>query len=485
MLAVTTLSRVAQRPTSNWASLSLGALVPLGDPRVVAQLGYQLSVLGMASLIASRSVTSRLLSGRLDRWARGIASELLTSGIATMASLPLIAWTFGRVSLVAPLANMAAAPLFGLLQPLLFLALLLSPLEAFARVFADAAHAVFLATDRISVIASSIPFAAVDVAPSFVTVVGLSIAAACGLVACVMRDGGRALVLAAASLGAIVWLPLVPNGGAMTELHVIDVGQGDALAVRTPKGRWVVIDAGRAWNGNDAGRQTVIPYLRRRGGEVAAFVLSHPHTDHVGGAASLIRALRPERFVDAAYVLANGPYRAALDAVAKEHVRWQRAHPGDSLVIDGITFRELAPDSIWTASLNDPNEASVVVSVRVGDVRFLLEGDAERGEEAWLLAHNPESLRADVLKVAHHGSSTSSTPEFLEAVSPRLSLVSVGGGNTYGHPSADVLARLVERGAHVLRTDQVGTIVVRTDGHRIFVDVGGQTWEPFAALPRR
>jgi competence protein ComEC len=107
---------------------------------------------------------------------------------------------------------------------------------------------------------------------------------------------------------------------------------------------------------------------------------------------------------------------------------------------------------------------------------MLLTGDAEAAEEAWLLAHQSGLLRADVLKVAHHGSATSTTSGFLDAVRPRLALVSVGAGNTYGHPSANVMRALAAHGAVALRTDRLGTIVVRTDGARIEVEAGGERW---------
>jgi competence protein ComEC len=110
-------------------------------------------------------------------------------------------------------------------------------------------------------------------------------------------------------------------------------------------------------------------------------------------------------------------------------------------------------------------------------VRFLLVGDAERGEEDWLLAHNPTGLRADVLKVGHHGSSTSSSDEFLAAVHPALAVISVGAGNKYGHPSGDVVRALARVGAEVLRTDEAGTIVVRSDGVHIEVEAKGEKWE--------
>jgi competence protein ComEC len=239
----------------------------------------------------------------------------------------------------------------------------------------------------------------------------------------------------------------------------------------------VLFDAGRGWRGGDAGRSTIVPYLARLGGPLDVFVLSHPHTDHVGGAATVLGALRPRRYIDAAFAGGADAYRASLQRARETSVRWQRAHPGDSTLVDGVTITFLAPDSVWTASLTDPNLASTVALVRVGRVRFLLVGDAERAEEDWLLAQDPVRLRADVLKVGHHGSSTSSSAAFLDAVHPRVALISVGAGNTYGHPSADVLRALSSRGAQVLRTDRAGPVVVRTDGVRLFVTASGDTWE--------
>jgi competence protein ComEC len=146
-------------------------------------------------------------------------------------------------------------------------------------------------------------------------------------------------------------------------------------------------------------------------------------------------------------------------------------------VIDDVELEFLAPDSAWTRELDDPNEASVVVRARYGAVRFLLVGDAEREEEQWLLARDSLALRAEVLKVGHHGSSTSTTARFLRAVRPTIALVSVGAGNTYGHPSAQVLASLAAQGATVLRTDRQGSIVVRTDGITLEIQAQGERWD--------
>ena len=139
MLGASAVSRLTQRPTSPWAGLALGAWAPAVNPRIVTDLGYQLSVAGLAALIASGVLARRLLAGRVEGWRRVVARDLIVSTLASIVTLPLIAWTFGRLSLVAPLTNLAAGPIFTVLQPTLFLALLLSPFHAVASVTADAA----------------------------------------------------------------------------------------------------------------------------------------------------------------------------------------------------------------------------------------------------------------------------------------------------------------------------------------------------------
>jgi competence protein ComEC len=182
-------------------------------------------------------------------------------------------------------------------------------------------------------------------------------------------------------------------------------------------------------------------------------------------------------FWDAAFAQGSQVYARALRTADSAGTSWKRVHPTDSMRVDGVVVSFLAPDSAWTASLGDPNEASTIALVQFGETRFLLMGDAERDEESWLLNHSFDELHADVLKVGHHGSSTSSTDRFLAAVQPSLAVISVGADNLYGHPSADVLASLGRIGARTVRTDQSGTIVIRSDGHRITYDAGGESWD--------
>jgi competence protein ComEC len=478
MLGVTMISRLAQRPTSPWAAWAIGAFIPLIVPRTMIDVGYQLSVLGMCALVAAGALWRRHLAARVSGWKGRLARELLTSLVACAITAPLVAWVFGRLSLIAPLSNLVAAPVITLAQPILFLALVLAPFGTVARFVAQAVHPLLFVFDWISFAASSVPGGSVVVTTTAVTAVLAGCAATALVAVCVSRHPSQPGIVALGCLALIAIVPAFsfPHSNSV-EVHMLDVGQGDAVLLRTNAGRWVLFDAGPEWKGTDAGRRIVIPYLLRRGGLLEAFVLSHPHTDHVGGAASVLSAMHPRMYWDAAFAGGAESYIASLAAAKKQNIEWRRVHPGDSIAIDGVTISFLAPDSAWTVGLKDPNLASTVALVRYGLVRFLLVGDAERAEEDWLLARDSSELHADVLKVGHHGSSTSTSDEFLAAVHPELALISVGAGNMYGHPSGDVIHALARAGAEVLRTDESGTVVVRTDGVHIEVESKGQKWD--------
>jgi competence protein ComEC len=484
MLGLVVATRALQRPTSAWAIVAVGSAAPLIQPATVLDLGWQLSVAGTIALVAGGTLASRVIPTGWRGPRRGLARALAVSVVATLATAPPVAWSFGRISLVGPATNLVADPVMAVLQPVLFLALCV-PLAPVERLAADAAHALIAAFDAVATVGAQVPHGAPVVLPTLLVAWAGGLAAVAVIVACVSFRPARASLVALACVAAMIVEPLLMPSRPMTELHMLDVGQGDALALRTRAGRWIVIDAGRTWRSGDAGESVVVPYLARRGGPVALFVLSHPHADHVGGAASLLSALRPARFLDPGYVGTTPSYRAALTAARAQRIPWQRVRPGDSVVVDEIVLTALAPDSAWVAGLHDANLASTVLIARIGEVRMLFTGDAEEPEEEWLLAHAPGALQADVLKVAHHGSETSTSPRFLDAVSPRLALVSVGADNTYGHPDRSVLAALGDAAVDVLRTDLAGTVVVRTDGRLLEVEARGMRWSVATRQRRR
>jgi competence protein ComEC len=190
-----------------------------------------------------------------------------------------------------------------------------------------------------------------------------------------------------------------------------------------------------------------------------------------------LEALRPAGWWEPAFVTPSPAYAQALATAARLGIPWERVGPGRQLQLDGVTLTVLAPDSAWTAQQHDANETSVVVRVDFGMRRLLFTGDAEASEEGWLVDRvGCAALRADVLKLGHHGSRTSTTPAFLRAVAPRLAIASVGAGNRYGHPAPAVTARLAEAAIPLWRTDEDGTVVVRTNGRTLTVEGLGGRW---------
>jgi competence protein ComEC len=480
MLGVLLVSRLRQRPTSRWAILALGGAVPLVAPATVLDLGWQLSVAGTAALVAGGVLVRRAVPRSWRGLRRTVTAGMIISLVATVTTAPLVAWAIGRVALVGPVTNLLADPIMGLLQPVLFVALCI-PVPAIEALCADAAHGLIATFDAIARAGAAVPGGAPAITPSATSAILAGVAAVATLVACASTRSARAMIVATSAIAALVIAPIVRPDRPFTELHVLDVGQGDAIALRTRRNRWVLVDAGRNWLGGDAGRSTVVPYLAHRGGSLALFVLSHPHADHVGGAASVFASLHPARFLDPGYVGTTPAYLDAPGEAARDRIPWQRVRPGDSLRIDEVVLTALAPESTWVAGLSDANLASTVLMARVGAIRFLFTGDAEAPEEDWLLSRDADALTADVLKVGHHGSRTSTTPRFLGAVRPRLALVSVGAHNAYGHPSPEVMQALRDSGVQVLRTDRVGTIVVSTDGRHLEVEARDERW----SIPER
>jgi competence protein ComEC len=251
-------------------------------------------------------------------------------------------------------------------------------------------------------------------------------------------------------------------GAGTVEIVFLDVGQGDALAIRSPGGRWVLVDTGPRGLTYDAGARIVLPFLRRRGvRRLEALVLTHPDLDHIGGAEAIVRALDVGTVVDPFQATGKDAYVDVLEAASRDAVPWREARRGLSIILDGVEISVLHPDGPTPESFGGTaaNAQSVVLLVRYGEFEALLTGDAPVEVEEAILADLPTNL--EVLKVGHHGSNTSTSPLLLAQTSPELAVISVGVRNRYGHPHEDVVDRILESGARLLRTDLSGDIVIR------------------------
>ena len=238
-------------------------------------------------------------------------------------------------------------------------------------------------------------------------------------------------------------------------VHFIDVGQGDSILLES-RGEFVLIDAGEKEYGSD-----VVKYIENRGaGSLKYIIATHPHSDHIGGMEKVINSIDAENFITAETDQSTRTWLRVLDAVDKHDLNYIDAEPGSTYSFGEASFTILAP---LGSDYGGYNDYSVVTMVNCGSVRFLLAGDAEKQSEKEMLASGVD-LHADVLKLGHHGSSTSSTANFLKAVDPTYAIISCGKDNDYGHPHQETIKKLNLLGCTYYRTDELGTIVASTDG---------------------
>jgi len=238
------------------------------------------------------------------------------------------------------------------------------------------------------------------------------------------------------------------------QVSFIDVGQGDAILIRSPEGLYGLIDGGEADSG-------VIQYLKSQGVQnLDLVVATHPHSDHIGGLVAVFQTFPTARVVTNGEMHTTAVYENYLDAIAVSKAEYIEVVRGNVIKLGSLTFTVLNPGRIVEGDLN---RNSVVLRMTYGNTTFLFMGDANNDTEAEMIAADLP-LKADILKVGHHGSSTSTSAAFLAAVDPTAAVYSAGKGNSYGHPSPDTLARLGNAGVNVLGTDIHGTIVFLVDG---------------------
>jgi competence protein ComEC len=476
LVSVVASGRALGRPVLAVGALSSALVVLLlVDPTGLARIGFQLSFAGSFGLaLLARPISLRLRAwlavvpvprglSRTDRapgwWISmrdAVVDGVAASLAATVATLPLVAWHFEAVPVLGVVSTLVAGPLVAAALPglLLVVVLDLAGLPGTAVPAGGAGGLLALARTLVEMFAAA-PWAVVPVTRPQVVAgsAGVLLAALALAPARGIGRETRALVLATGVASGLVLLPALDDvfRAGTLELHAIDVGQGDGLALRTPGGHWIVVDTGP-----DPGER-LVRALRGLGvRRVALMVLTHPDLDHIGGAAEILEALPVDLVADPGTVRGSAAYREVLDGARARGAAWRVLSRGDTLRIDGVELAVLWPDSAYRS--DDPNDRSVVLRVAWGGFSALLTGDAPVAAEARFAA---EAGPVTILKVGHHGSLTSTGVGLLDAVRPELALVSAGRFNRFGHPAPLVVDRLRRRGIPLYRTDRHGSIEVR------------------------
>jgi len=434
MLTTVTVLQLSARRWP-WPQLWLlaAAVVLLVDPWALLQAGFWLSFVAVGVLFAGAGRAQQDAAPSVKRRLLGLLREQL---LITLALAPLTLLLFGQVSLVGLLANLLAIP---------WVTLVVTPLALLGVLWAPLWDVAALAVQWLSWLLAqlaTLPLATLSAAqaPLWAGVAGVL-----GGVLLVLRLPWPMRVSALPLLLPVLcWLPARPAPGQF-ELLAADIGQGNAVLVRTAT-HALLYDAGpRYANDSDAGARVLVPLLRADDVRLDRLVLSHRDSDHTGGAAAVLSAQTDAQLLSS---LEDGHALLALRSS-------ERCQAGQAWDWDGVRFEVLHPRLADYGTARRSNALSCVLRISNGRQTALLVGDIEKAQEADLV-HSGAALRADWLLVPHHGSKTSSTAAFLDTVAPRVALVQAGYRNRFGHPAPDVLARYAERGIQVIATPQCG-----------------------------
>jgi len=483
-------------------------LAIITDPSALADTSFYLSFSCVFAIMhLAQSVEAYLKARKMPSIAAKAFAVTIAAQIGTWA---LIAAAFHQISCIAPLANCFAIPLA-------LIALGIAP----CVLLATAMHCCFILSILVTPLhvllqtmlivvrtCAHLPLAAITVrAPAFWTIICYECALVVGCCMCTdtaalhmialtqqwqkqLTQRQQAVVLAfafkkklrtriacalilIASACVFCSAVLTPRQFCIT---MLDVGQGDGIVIETPHGHTILIDTGGRLelhvHSHDqspselAAARVLLPFLQYKGiTHIDVLLLTHPHGDHVGGAAPVLRSLPVHLFLDSGQAYPGIAYQDALHEAAYAHVRRVVGRRGDVITLDdGIALHILAPTNpLFVHGQNDINENSIVAMLTYRHFRMLFTGDAGMQAEQRLLLQG-DDLHADILKVGHHGSAYASSTAFLRVVHPRLALISVGRHNLFHHPAAATLARLQAAGIHVYRTDQCGAITVDATG---------------------
>ena len=474
-------ARILDQRTAAWQAAAVAAAIMVVlHPLDVRDPGFVLTFGATAALLeAARHARAYLPRSRAAAW---VVASVVASLATEIALLPVSAQAFSRATSAGLILNLIAVPMMGVAQ-VAGVVVAMAPFDGLARIAGWIAYAAAHALVESSRLVDAAPWLTLRVPPPGLLLLTTYYAA---LTAAVwVKKARRAAVavwlIAAAFIGGVrppSW-PGGPDTVRALRLDVFDVGQGEAMLIGLGRDTLQIDTGGAPFGGGsfDVGARVLMPALWARGvRSLGTLLITHGDPDHIGGASAVVDAFAPGRLWEGIDVPRHAPMRDLRDRVVAGGSRVETLRAGDVEEWRGARIRVLHPPAPDWERPRVRNDDSVVVEIVYGDVAILLTGDVSAEIERDLVSRLT-SAPIRILKVAHHGSRTSTSHTLLDAWRPQYALISAGRGNTFGHPAPDVVERLQNAGARIFRTDRHGQITLESDGHdvtmRTYVETTG------------
>lgn len=456
-----------------YQSIGLAALVILIlDPSQLFNVGFQLSFSAVISIVYLYPKFDMLIE-KMPHWMlknkpiRYTVRLFAVSFAAQIGTLPFTAYYFERVSIVALGVNLIVVPMIAINVTIGFATVAFTSINNWiAYSFAAVNNTLIGILLNVVSETAKAPFAYAEtsnIGASFpilyyLGVIGLSN---------VNKLHFRKIVIFILLIGLniAVYADVMSGNKRDLELTFLDVGQGDAIFIRTPRGKIVFFDAGSKSLTYDSGERIIGPYLKRHGYKtIDLLVLTHAHSDHIGGIEYLLDNFQVKQIIESGGGGHSEMYVRIGNVANARGISRVSIKAGDIFPVDdALRFYMLHPFMPRDSSSN-LNNMSIVTKIRYGNSSILLPGDAEEPDEKMMVRRYGSFLRSDILKAGHHGSKTSSSAEFLSVVEPKNVIISVGRKNKFNHPSSEVVSRIEKTGIRIHRTDRSGAIMMRSDG---------------------
>lgn len=461
MAILTLFSSIIYRKSDVYTNISVAALITLiFNPYSLLDLGFQLSYGGTIGIIIFiKRIQEKKSNSKVINYIKQMA---LVSIYANIIIIPIMMYHFNTVSFTFIISNIMASPILGIIVITGFLFIIASitvkPLTRLIAIFIKPILSILI---KISQICSKLPFSNILVVTPYMFNV---ISYYAIILYCIKsKKNNKCKIIICLLIVLILINFIIYIFPQKLRIFFIDVGQGDSTLIITPDIKTVLVDGGGS-DSFDVGEKVLLPYLLdRRILKVDYVLISHFDTDHCGGILTIMEKVKVKNIIISEQAEHSENYERFKKLMIHKKIRLIEVKKGDKIKIGRYSeFKILFPTS-RLLSENPLNNNSIVAQFNYNNFKMLFTGDIEKLAEQQILKTEKAEIRADILKVAHHGSKTSSIPEFIKAVKPKIALIGVGKNNTFGHPNQQTIKNLENIKCRIYRTDLQGEIIIKID----------------------